>query len=151
MIRYALICSRDHGFESWFQSAEAFDGLLAGGMVTCPDCGDPRVEKSLMAPTVRPGRNKAAPPPERPSQAPAPMTNAPDPRLMEAIRTLREHVEKTSDYVGDRFAGEARAMHDGDKPYRPIYGEAKADEAKKLMEDGVPAMPLPFIPRQKTN
>lgn len=79
------------------------------------------------------------------------MTNAPDPKLVEAIQTLRDHVEKNSDYVGKKFAEEARAMHEGDTPHRPIYGEAKTEEAKKLIEDGVPALPLPFIPRQKTN
>ena len=79
------------------------------------------------------------------------MTNAPDAELVAAIKKLRDHVEKNSDYVGQDFAREARAMHEGDTPHRPIYGEVATDEAKKLVEDGVPALPLPFIPRQKTN
>ena len=76
---------------------------------------------------------------------------SPDPEIAEAIQKLKKHVEKNSDYVGDRFANEARAMHDGEKPQRAIHGEANAEEARKLIEDGVPALPLPFIPRQKTN
>ena len=67
------------------------------------------------------------------------------------MKKLRDHVEKTSEYVGDSFAKEARAIHDGDSPHRAIYGEARPDEARKLAEDGIPALPLPFIPRQKTN
>ena len=147
MIRYTLKCQNDHSFESWFQSAEAFDSLRAAGMVVCPDCNDTSVEKSLMAPQVRPARKTATPP----QPAAQPVTNAPDPDVADAISKIRDHVEKNSDYVGDRFAKEARAMHDGDMPHRSIYGEVKGDEAKKLMDDGVPAVPLPFIPRQKTN
>ena len=79
------------------------------------------------------------------------MASSPDPEVAEAIKAIRDHVEKNSDYVGDRFAEEARAMHDGDTPQRSIHGEAKAEDARKLIEDGVPAVPLPFVPKQKTN
>ena len=149
MIRYTLKCGYDHSFESWFKSAAAFDSIVSSDMLTCPTCGSDQVEKTLMTPGVQASRKAA------PSPVPVPvdntMTNAPDPKMVEAIKTLRDHVEKTSDYVGNKFAEEARAMHDGDTPHRPIYGEAKAEDAKKLIEDGVPAVPLPFIPRQKTN
>ena len=145
MIRFALKCGNGHGFESWFKSSEAFDGLVARGLVTCPDCHSGDVGKSLMAPPVRTSRKTAA---ATPAQA---MTNMPDPKLVEAIRKLRAHVEANSDYVGNRFAAEARAMDEGEIDHRPIYGEARGDEARKLVEDGVPAMPLPFIPHQKTH
>ena len=149
MIRYTLKCGQEHSFESWFKSAAAFDTLLNTGMLTCPTCGSDQVEKTLMAPKVQSTRN-AAPVPT-PIQVENTMTNIPEPKLAEAIKKLKDHVEKTSDYVGNKFAEEARAMHLGDTPHRPIYGEAKAEDAKKLIEDGVPALPLPFIPRQKTN
>lgn len=156
MIRYALKCDSDHSFESWFKSADAYDALVASRMVTCPNCGSDQIAKSLMAPPVRASRQAAVEPtPSKQStvvSAPSnTLVNTPDPKLVEAIATLRDHVEKNSDYVGDNFAEEARAMHDGDRPHRPIYGEAKAEDAKQLIEDGVPALPLPFIPRQKTN
>lgn len=146
MIRYALKCRNEHSFESWFQSAEADDSLRAAGMIECPSCQNTHVEKSLMAPQVRPGRTTA-----QPSAPPKPVTNAADPDLAKAIATIREHVETHSDYVGDRFAREARAMHEGEVPHRSIYGEVRPEEARKLMQDGVPAIPLPFIPKQKTN
>lgn len=147
MIRFSLRCANGHGFESWFKSGEAFDGLLARRLVTCPSCQTAEVGKSPMAPAVQPARSKAV----RPPSTPQPMTNMPDPDLVEAIQRLRAHVEANSDYVGDRFAAEARAMHEGEIDHRPIHGEARADEARRLIEDGVPALPLPFIPRQKTN
>ena len=148
MIRYALKCTDDHSFESWFQSAEAFEKLHAAGLVACPVCGSAEVEKAIMAPRVRPSRSKAAVP-----AAPAdkPTLTEPMSAAEQALTRLRREVEKTSDYVGLSFAAEARKMHDGEVPHRSIYGEAKPDEAKKLIEDGVPVAPLPFIPNRKTN
>ena len=152
MIRFALKCANEHSFESWFKSAEAFDSLKVAKLVVCPMCEDTSVDKSLMAPRVRPDRNKAKPAPvPTPVEAPRPMATSPDPEIAKAIKEIREHVEKNSDYVGDKFVQEARSMHEGETPRRPIYGEAKAEDAKKLVEDGVPALPLPFIPKQKTN
>ena len=143
MIRFALKCENDHRFESWFQSGAAFDALLARDMVVCPDCGSTVVTKDLMAPKV--GAKRPA------EELPQQVANAPDPDLADAIRKLRDHVERNSDYVGGNFAREARAMHVGDTPHRPIYGEVDKKEAQSLAEDGVPALPLPFIPKQKTN
>lgn len=144
MIRYTLECENKHRFESWFQSADAFDTLDKANHVACPTCGDTTIRKSLMAPSVPKKGNAKA-------DESQPMTNAPDPKLVEAMKELRKHVETNSDYVGKDFAREARSMHEGETPHRAIYGEANAEEAKKLIEDGVPALPLPFIPKQKTN
>ncbi len=153
MIRYALKCEQDHGFESWFQNAKAFDQLNAAGMVSCPDCGSTKVEKSLMAPKVRPSRNRVAPAgtPAEPQVTQAPMTAAPDPEIARQIAELKAKVEAESDYVGDRFVQEARAMHLGERPERSIYGEARLEDAKELLEEGVPVMPLPFRPTRKSN
>lgn len=162
MIRYALKCDQGHGFDSWFQSAGAFDSLQAAGHVTCPHCGSTKVSKSLMAPKVRPARSAASAPEtpipapqDRPQNTPAPVENAPvaapNPELEQAIAKMRAKVEAESDYVGDSFAREARAMHLGDTPERSIYGEAKPEEARELIEDGVPVLPLPFRPTRKSN
>ena len=153
MIRYALKCADAHAFDSWFKSAEAFDSLQAAGMVACPVCGDSNVSKAIMAPRVRPSRSQAAlpVPVETPDNAPAPSLSAPGSEAERALTTLRREVEKSSDYVGLGFVAEARKMHDGDSPQRSIYGEAKPEEARKLLEDGIPVAPLPFIPQRKIN
>ena len=148
MIRYALKCNNGHGFDSWFQSAEAFDALQSGGHLVCPECGSAEVDKALMAPGVR-ASDKGAEPAD-PAPPPADLTTPADPRA-KALAALRKQVEKNSDYVGLNFAAEARAMHEGDTPHRPIYGEANREDAVKLVEDGVPVAPLPFTPRAKTN
>ena len=143
MIRYALTCANDHSFESWFQSAEAFDRLVAAGHVTCTVCGVSKVEKTLMAPSVRPGRKAAAPD--------VPALSQPSTPAEQALAAMRRQVEENSEYVGLNFASEARAIHAGDAPERSIYGEARRDEARKLVEDGVPVAALPFLPARKTN
>lgn len=144
MIRYALTCAEAHEFESWFASASAYDGLRGAGHVTCPVCGSSDVEKALMAPQVRPAR-KAAQKPANTS------LSKPETAQEAALAELRRKVEENSDYVGGSFVSEARRMHDGEIPHRSIYGEARLDEAKKLLEDGVPVAPLPFTPRRKAN
>lgn len=134
MIRYQLECEQGHQFDGWFRSSDGFEAMRDAKQVSCTNCGSTQVTKSLMAPAV---------------SSPAPATKPSG--ESEALSKLREHVEKNSDYVGLRFVDEARAMHDGDKPSRAIHGEARPDEARKLIEDGIPVAPLPFIPRQKTN
>lgn len=137
MIRYDLTCDKGHAFDSWFASAAAYDRLAGAGHVACPDCGSAQVSKALMAPAVvaKPERS---------------LTTPRDPREA-ALAELRAQVEANSDYVGLSFAAEARAMHEGRAPERPIHGEAKLDEARKLIEDGVPVAPLPFLPARKAN
>ncbi len=140
MIKFALKCPEGHRFDSWFQSAEAFDKLARTGHVTCADCGSTDVTKSVMAPNVQSA--PAAPP----DNAARPAASA-----ERDIARLRRKIEETSEYVGSNFAREARDMHEGRTPDRPIYGEVRADEARKLVKDGVPVLPLPFLPTRKVN
>ena len=140
MIRFSMKCNNDHSFDSWFQSSEAFEKLANSGMLSCIHCGDINISKSLMAPKVTTKKIK-----ERPS------LTTPKGDIEKALAKLKSEVEKNSDYVGMNFATEARAMYDGDQPSRSIYGEAKPEEAKALIEDGVPVTPLPFMPKRKIN
>lgn len=137
MIQYTLKCSEGHQTQSWFKSAAAYDALAKSGHLSCPVCGTSDVEKAVMAPRV------ASKDEGRPAISPTPED------VERHIAQMREKVESTSDYVGTRFAEEARAMHLGDMPERPIYGEARLDQAKELLSDGVPVMPLPFKPKRK--
>lgn len=142
MIKFSLKCDQNHRFDSWFQSSGAFDALAQAGHLTCPECGSSQITKELMAPRVSTRDDT----PDAPS-VPA-ITNPPE-EVARAIAELRQKVEKNSDYVGDRFASEARAIHDGDVPERAIHGEAKPEEARALIEDGIEIMPLPFAPKRK--
>jgi len=138
MIRYTLTCENDHHFESWFQSSGAYDALEKAGHLSCAVCGSGMVSRALMAPSVPAKGNKAD-------------LSPPASDAEQALSKMRKDIEENSDYVGQSFAQEARKMHDGEAPERPIYGEAKLDDAKKLIDDGVPVAPLPFMPKRKTN
>lgn len=140
MIQFTLKCEADHRFDSWFQSAAAFDKLRGAGMVCCAVCGSTQVEKALMAPRVQTART-----------TPQADTASDTAAREQALAALRRKIEENSDYVGMNFAREARDMHDGLTAERSIYGEAKPEEARKLIEDGVPVAPLPFVPRRKSN
>lgn len=141
MIHYALKCKDGHAFESWFKSASAFDALQDAGHLTCAVCGISGVTKAIMAPRI-------AHAPEPTSQKP--LTGAKS-ETERALAELRRKVEENADYVGPRFAEEARAMYLGTSPERAIYGEASGAEARALIDDGVPVSPLPFFPNRKAN
>lgn len=141
MIRYRLKCAKDHEFDSWFQSAESYEALCLSGHVSCAICGDGAVEKLLMAPSVRPARKAATPA----------KLSEPQNDVEAALVEMRRQIEANSDYVGLNFAAEARRMHEGSIDERSIYGEAKPDEARALLEDGIPVAPLPFMPKRQTN
>jgi hypothetical protein len=144
VIRYALTCEHDHAFEAWFSSSADYDDQAERGLVECPFCASRQVRKAIMAPAVQGTKRDAEP-------------AAPDMQamMMEAVRKMRAHVEETFDYVGDRFANEARAIHEGESEARGIYGEATPAEVKALREDGVPVAPLPPAiapkPKQQVN
>ena len=144
MIRFHLKCADDHSFESWFQSGAAFAALQAAGHVICPECGSSRVEKALMTPALRPGSRAEAAPARPDLRDPATAREA-------ALAELKRQVEANSEYVGMNFAAEARRIHSGDAPERSIYGETRLDDARKLIEEGVPVAPLPFLPARKAH
>lgn len=147
MIRYSLQCDQGHVFESWFASASAYDALAKGKHLSCAHCGSPKVEKALMAPSVSSFENDGGKPAQPRPAAPLGPRNA----VEERIAAFRKHIETTSDYVGDNFVREARAIHLGESPERPIWGEAKIEEARALAEEGVPVAPLPFMSKARTN
>ena len=144
MIRYALACDHAHEFEGWFGSSADFDDQQARGLVNCPVCDSRTVRKQIMAPAVsgtkRKGHDELAPGQQAQHQT----------MMMEAMGRLRRHVEDTFDDVGDTFAREARAIHEGRSEERGIYGHASAKEVRELVEDGVPVAPLPPEPPKKT-
>lgn len=135
MIRYALQCEHEHGFEAWFGSSSDYDDQATRGLVECPYCASRAVSKQIMAPAVRGTKKTAAPDPA-----------AMQTMMMQAVREVRAHVEENFDYVGDAFAREARDIHEGRSEKREIYGEATPAEVKKLKDDGVPCAALPALP-----
>lgn len=147
MIRYTLKCTEGHSFDSWFKSADAFEALEARGLLSCAVCGSDEVQKAMMAPRV----TTQAPTGAAPSEETLPSLSGPVTKMDEALQAFRKHLDDNSTYVGGNFASEARRIHLGEAPERLIHGEAKPEEAKALIEDGIPVAPLPVVPKDRSN
>ena len=146
MIRYALLCEKDHEFDGWFSSSSGFDAQVAAGDVLCPHCGSSKVRKALMAPSIGKNIGKVASK-DAAASTPAEMAQ----KIRGVMLALKKHVEENCDYVGDAFAEEARRIHYGETEHRDIYGEATPEEALELIEGGVEVAPLPVTPRRRAN
>jgi hypothetical protein len=139
VIQYSLICDNGHKFDAWFRNASAYDEQHRRGIVSCPLCDSRAVDKALMAPAVsRASSEKVSLSIGHPQHA----------ELREAMKAMRAKVTAEADYVGDKFAQEARKIHFKDVEARGIYGEATHDEVAALIEDGVDFMPLPNLPEE---
>jgi hypothetical protein len=155
MILYRLQCKKGHQFEAWFASSAAYDKQAKREQLSCPKCGTSKVSKALMAPAVPKRRSRAKPRPEAPPPAiaeparPETYRLAAHGELAAAMRRLRAEIESKSEYVGPRFPEEARKIHHEEAPPRGIHGEATAEEAKALSEEGIEFFPLPILPEDR--
>jgi hypothetical protein len=160
MIHYQLRCSEAHAFDGWFKDSATFETQARRHLIECPECGDTRVERALMAPAV--AKRHALPALEaKPSTAvattAAPAAQAVTPetvaagalpaRMLAMLQRMRSEVEKHCDYVGPDFADEARKIHHGEVEPRPIYGETTEEQAESLAEDGIQVARIPWVPR----
>ncbi|MEZ5818050.1 MAG: DUF1178 family protein [Hyphomicrobiaceae bacterium] len=163
MIRYRLACPKAHEFEAWFPSSEACDKQIKKKLVACPTCGATKVAKALMAPSVVTSERKAKRPsrkgqrheaveaggeaPVAPSsRVPAQMLTGPQREMLQQLKVMRDKILADAEYVGPRFAEEARKIHNEEAPGRGIYGEASAEEVEELASDGIDVFPIPVLP-----
>jgi hypothetical protein len=144
LIVFDLVCGdAGHVFEAWFGSTDDYSAQQARGLVSCPICGSGQVDKAPMTPRLGSRGNRT---PDSPSP-PAALSNDAPAAIKAMLRSLAEHqarILEKSDYVGDRFADEARAIHLGDSEQRSIHGVASVDEARALNEEGISVAALPF-------
>ncbi len=146
MILFNLRCAKDHVFEGWFRSGDAYDEQAATKKIACPVCGGRRIEKAPMAPRIGKGGARGGDTGEGAPAAPPSAAAAKAAQFQKALRELRAKVESESDYVGGRFAEEARRIHYGEVETRSIYGESSDEESEALREEGVPFARIPWPP-----
>jgi hypothetical protein len=146
MILYELCCSGDHAFEGWFKDSATFEEQAAAGEILCPVCGNASVARAPMAPRIAKGGGDRGGEPD-PSSGPRTYTNTQASEMRRMLTELRNHVEENSDFVGDKFAEEARKIHYGETEERNIYGEATEDQAEELTEEGIKVGRIPWLPR----
>ncbi|HYH18663.1 MAG TPA: DUF1178 family protein [Azospirillum sp.] len=153
MILFVLKCTADHRFEAWFRDGAAYEAQAAAGTIACPVCGDAGVTKAPMAPRI--AKSRHTPPPNSPSTAPSvppqggeeTKAQAVQAEVLRQLAELRRSVEANCDYVGERFAEEARRIHYGETDPRGIYGEATPGDVEELKEEGVTIHRIPWLPR----
>jgi hypothetical protein len=131
MILFTLRCGAQHEFEGWFRDGATFERQARRGQITCPDCGDSKIEKAPMAPRVKKSTERSVP-----SAA----------QVRAALVEMRRQIEKNCEHVGPRFAEEARKIHYGEVAPKGIYGESTDEEAKELAEEGIKFGRIPWIP-----
>ncbi|MCP4320236.1 MAG: DUF1178 family protein [Hyphomicrobiales bacterium] len=141
MIRFNLICDEQHTFEAWFSSNGDFEKQSAQKLVSCPQCGSTGVEKALMAPTVSTSRKQEA--------STRLAMNTAQQAAMDQLRSAVKIIRENSEDVGARFPEEARKIHYGESEERGIIGQAKPDEVKALVDEGVGIAALPDLPEDK--
>jgi len=151
MIRYRLRCKKGHQFDAWFASGAAYEKQAKNRQLACAKCGSTQVSKALMAPKVAKrsaAKDTVAKPTTGRREVAKPETHrvAAHVELMTAMRKLRAEIEAKSEYVGARFPDEARKIHYEEVPARGIHGEATAEEAKALTDEGIEFFPLPILP-----
>ena len=129
MIHYDLRCDSGDEFDAWFASIAEFERQAESGLIECPHCRSTKIERAPMAPAVQTSRAKET----RSERAVA----------MAMASKVREHIRDNFDYVGEKFADEARKMHSGESDERPIWGEATPEQARELAEEGLAVAPLP--------
>lgn len=148
MIVYTLQCAKHHAFEAWFRDSAAFEAQAAKRAITCPQCGSTKVKKAPMAPRLSKGAKERTKP-EAVRAVPAAQEQLSEKTVMmrQTLESLRREIESKCDYVGERFAEEARKIHYGETPAREIYGESSDEDAAALEEEGVPFQRVPWVRR----
>lgn len=131
MILFSLRCAQTHEFEAWFRDGDSFAAQRDAGEIACPVCGDSQVEKAIMAPRLSRSRDESV------SEAA---------KMRRMLVELREKIEANCDYVGDRFAEEARRIHYGETERHGIYGEASEEESRALSSEGIEFGRIPWVP-----
>jgi hypothetical protein len=143
MILFDLKCGKDHVFEAWFRDGDSADLQIAGAKIACPICGSGKVAKAPMAPRI----GKGSEPRAAGNQVENSEVAAKSAMAGKALRELRAKIEADFDYVGDRFAEEARKIHYGEKEARGIYGETSDEDARDLNDEGIEFARVPWLPR----
>jgi hypothetical protein len=154
MIKYSLVCDASHEFESWFPGSESYEEQSRRGFVECPLCQSTKVSKAIMAPNVaRKDRDVTAASDAAAPAAPAPqqvaLLDEKQQHLRAMMRELHEKIVASSDDVGEAFPEEARKMHEGETPARSIRGKASFEDARSLLEEGIPVLPIPDLPEER--
>ena len=136
MIKYNLICEREHEFESWFSNSHEFEKLKKKKLLECIYCSSKKIKKSIMSPMVSAVRDK----------------NSKFKKMQEILKNdrkslieIRKYIEKNFEYVGENFSKKVREIYYDKKSKKTIYGKTTLKERKELAEEGIDLLSIPWV------
>ncbi len=139
MIAFDLKCGQGHLFEGWFDSSRDFEEQKSNGMVECPVCGDPEIEK-VLSPIRSLGYTQVQEPPEAGSSEDRDQPL----QARNLLKAMKQFLETNFEDVGADFATEALKIHYGVEPSRNIRGSSTEMEEKMLKDEGIEFMKMPL-------
>ena len=136
MIKYNLICDKEHEFESWFSDSLKFEKLKKKKLLECIYCSSKRIEKSIMSPMISNSNNLDFP------------NNKFGRELLKEkkkLKQIRKYIEKNYEFVGKNFSKKVREIYYDKKSKKAIYGKTTPKEREELAEEGIDLLSIPWI------
>ena len=137
MIKYKLECSDcEIAFDSWFASSKEFEKLKKKSLLICHVCSSTKVDKTLMAPSLRNNKKDKKNDLE---------VNRYE-NVKKTIKSYQKFIKENFKFVGENFAYEARSIHYNlKKKSKGIYGNASKKDLMELKEEGIDTQMIPWV------
>ncbi len=136
MIKYNLICDKNHEFESWFSDSKEFENLKKKKLLDCIFCSSKIISKSIMSPMVSiPKKNNTK-------------LNFDEKKFKKErnkLIKLRNYIENNFEYVGEDFSKKVREIYYDKKSDKIIYGTTTAKEREELADEGIDLLSIPWV------
>tara|TARA_B100000941_G_scaffold255518_1_gene204275 strand:+ start:654 stop:1076 length:423 start_codon:yes stop_codon:yes gene_type:complete len=136
MIKYKLICEKNHEFESWFADSREFDNLKRRNLLDCIFCSSKNIKKSIMSPMISNVKKIK----EKNNDFDILLKNE-----KKRLFQIRKYVEKNFEYVDKNFSQKVRDIYYDKKNKKTIYGITTPEERKELAEEGIDLLSIPWV------
>ena len=136
MIKYNLICEREHEFESWFSNSKEFENLKKKKLLECIYCSSKKIEKSIMSPMISNSCNLEI------------SKNKLENDLLkekQKLQQVRKYIEKNYEFVGKNFSKKVREIYFDKNSKKTIYGTTTQKEREELAEEGRDLLSIPWV------
>ena len=139
MIKYNLICEREHEFESWFSNSKEFENLKKKKLLECIYCSSKKIEKSIMSPMISNSCNLEI------------SKNKLENDLLkekQKLQQVRKYIEKNYEFVGKNFSKKVREIYFDKNSKKTIYGSTTPEERDELREEGIDLLSVPWVDKE---
>ena len=136
MIKYNLICNKEHEFESWFSNSHEFEKLKKKKLLECIYCSSKRIKKSIMSPMISSSCNLEM------------FQNKLEKDLFkekQKLQQIRKYIEKNYEFVGKNFSKRVREIYYDKNNKKTIYGSTTPKEREELADEGIDLLSIPWI------